>query len=142
MRVQGGAYGAGIHVDRNGNLLSYSFRDPTPGKTLEADAGASGFLRDFAKLDGEMDKYIISSLNELNPLMNSRDKGFAADIRYLAGYTRAQAEKIRKEILYATPEDLAACGKILDAFAAEGNVCIVAHTDALRDCDLESIRDL
>ena len=142
VRVQGGAYGAGLQVDRSGNLFSYSFRDPTPGKTLTADRGAAEFLRAFAR-DGEnLDQYIISALNELNPLLSARDKGILADGRYMNGYTREEAERIRRQILYAVPEDLIRCAEWLEAFAREGAVCVVAHQEALEACEGLEISDL
>ena len=142
IRVQGGAYGAGMQIDRSGNLFSYSFRDPTPGRTLEADSGAGDFLREFAAGEENLDKYIISALNEMNPLLSPRDKGALADARALTGYTREENERIRKEVLNTTPEQLAACGEWLDRFAEEGSVCAVAHGDALRQCSGLEIRDL
>ena len=134
VRVQGGAYGAGFQIDRSGNVFSYSFRDPTPAKTLEVHSGAAGFLRGFAENGEDLDRYIISALNELNPLLSPRDKGALADARILTGYTREESERIRKEVLNTTPEQLAACGEWLDRFAEEGNICVVAHDDALRQC--------
>ena len=131
-----------MQVDRHGSLFTYSFRDPTPAKTLGVLEGAADFLQEFAGQEGEMDKYIISSLNELNPLMSPREKGMAADLRFLSGYTREIAEKTRKEILHATPEQLAACGSVLEALARDGSVCVVAHQDALDACGLKEITDL
>lgn len=142
VRVQGGAYGAGIQVDRSGNIYSWSYRDPTPSKTLEADEGAAGYLRDFAGRGEDLDQYIISALNELNPLLSPRDKGSLADGRYMNGYTREEAERIRKEILYAVPEDLARCGEWLEAFSGNGAVCIVGNKDILKECKGLEIRDL
>ena len=142
IRVQGGAYGAGIQIDRSGNLFSYSFRDPTPGKTLTADSGASAYLREFVAGGENLDKYIIAALNEMNPLLSPRDKGALADARTLTGYTREENERIRKEVLNTTPEQLAACGEWLDRFAEEGSVCVVAHGDALAQCGGLDIRDL
>ena len=142
VRVQGGAYGAGISLDRAGNVFTYSFRDPTPARTLTMDAGISAFLRDLADCGADLDKYIISSLNELNPLLSPREKGVQADMRTLTGYTRNEAERIRLEVLHATPEQLAACGSWLDAFAKDGAVCVVAHEDALKACDGLEISDL
>lgn len=142
VRVQGGAYGAGIQVDRSGNIFSYSFRDPTPAKTLKADGGAAEFLRAFAQQGEDMDPYIISALNELNPLLSPRDKGSLADGRYMTGYTREEAEKIRLQILHANPEDLVRCADWLNAFSKEGAVCVVAHQDALDECEGLEIRDL
>ena len=142
VRVQGGAYGAGIQIDRTGNLFSYSFRDPTPAKSLLADGSAAGFLRDFAKTEKNPDRYIISTLNELNPLLSPRDKGALADTRIFTGYTREINERTRLEVLNTTPEQLSECGEWLDAFAREGRVCIVAHEEALRQCGCRETRDL
>ena len=135
VRVQGGAYGAGLTLDRAGNLFSYSFRDPTPAKTLAADSGASSFLHDFIGSGESLDRYIISALNELNPLLSPRDKGALADSRIMTGYTREEGERIRREVLNTTPPQLLECGEWLDRFAAEGRVCVVAHKDALDLCD-------
>ena len=142
MRVQGGAYGAGFQIDRSGNLFSYSFRDPSPEKTIQADLGASAFLKKFAREERHLEKYIISALNELNPLLSPRDKGALADIRILTGYSRAESERIRKEVLLTTPEQLVECGEWLDRFATEGNVCIVANDSVLKKCKGLGICDL
>ena len=142
IRVRGGAYGAGFHADRSGNLYSYSYRDPTPARTLQADAGAADFLREFARSEEALDKYVISSLNELNPLLSPREKGALADIRRLNGITREESERIRREILNARSADLAACGTWLEQFSKEGAVCVVAHEDALKECEGLEISDL
>ena len=142
VRVQGGAYGAGMQVDRNGNLFLYSFRDPTPAKTLDVDSGAADFLRAFAEQGEDLDQYIISALNEMNPLLSPRDKGSLADGRYMNGYTRDEAERIRRQILHATPQDLMRCADWLETFSREGAVCVVAHRDALKECTGLTVRDL
>ena len=131
-----------MQVDRMGNLFTYSFRDPTPGKTLTADAEAAAFLKRFVEQDGNMDSYIISSLNELNPLIGPREKGMLADMRYLSGYTREMSEKTRREILYATPEEVAACCETLEDFVKKGSVCVVGYPEALENCGLEKTEDL
>ena len=142
VRVQGGAYGAGIQIDRSGNIFSYSYRDPTPAKSLAADSEAGEFLLDFSKSRENLDRHIISALNELNPLLSPKSKGALADARILTGYTREESERIRKEVLNTTSEQLAACGECFDRFAEEGSVCVVAHGDALQQCGGLEIQDL
>ena len=142
VRVQGGAYGAGLTVDRAGNIYTCSYRDPTPGRTLKADLGLADYLRDFVEKGDELDKYIISSLNDLNPLLSARSKGGIADVRYLMGYTKEQAEKIRKQVLYVTPEELMASCDWLEVFAREGTTCVVGHQQALDACPDRLITDL
>ena len=142
IRVLGGAYGAGMQIDRNGNMFSYSFRDPSPSRTLAADSGAGTYLREFVSRGEKLDKYIISALNELNPLLSPRDKGALADARMLSGFTRSESERIRKEVLNTTPEQLADCAEWADRFAAEGDICVVGHGDALELCGGLKIEDL
>ena len=133
VRIRGGSYGAGFQTDRNGNIFSYSYRDPTPDKTLAADFGASAFIRDFIKKEDNLDKYIISSLNELNPMLSPREKGALADARIMTGITREETEHIRWEILNAEAKDLVSCGEWLDHFAAEGSICIAAPQSILKN---------
>ena len=142
VRVLGGAYGAGMQIDRSGNIYSYSFRDPTPGKTFTVDAGAAAFLREFVRNGENLDKYIISSLNELNPLLSPRDQGTLADIRRMTGQTRERAEQIRLEILNTRGEDLIRCGEWLDQFANNGCICAVAPRKMLDACGELEIRDI
>ena len=142
VRVQGGAYGCGFQVDRFGNLFSYSYRDPSPDRTLSVDAGAPDFLKAFVSGGENLDKFIISTLNDLNPLLSPRDQGALADNRFFSGYTRAQAETIRRQILNTTPDDLLRLADLLSAFAAHGAVCVVAPGDLLEKCPDLSVADL
>ena len=142
VRVLGGAYGCGFHADRSGNLFSYSYRDPSPARTLTADAGASAFIRDFLHGNESLDKYIISTLNDLNPLLSPREKGALADARYLNGYSMEKAERIRREVLQAAPENLENTAALLDSFAEKGSVCVVAPGELLEKCQDLEISDL
>ena len=131
-----------VFVERNGNIYSNSYRDPTPGRTVHVDEGAAEYLRNFARQGEDLDRYIISALNDLNPLLSPRDKGTLADGRYMTGYTREEAEKIRRQILHAVPEDLERCAQCLEDFSREGTVCVVANQDALKDCEGLTVKDL
>ena len=142
VRVQGGAYGAGFQLDRAGNVFTYSYRDPTPAKTLQTNAGMGDFMRSFAEHGDDLDQYIISALNELNPLLGPREKGALADNRWLTGFTREEAEKTRREVLNTTMEDLVACAQWLEQFDSQGAVCVVGHSDALSACDELDVSEL
>ena len=142
IRVRGGAYGAGLQVDRNGNIFSYSYRDPTPRKTLRADKEASAFIRSFAADEENIDKYIVSSLNELNPLLSPRETGALADSRRMNGITREETEQIRQEILNAKGKDLIQFAEWLDQFAEKGCVCVAGPAEMLEQVDGIEIHDL
>jgi Zn-dependent M16 (insulinase) family peptidase len=142
VRVLGGAYGCGFHVDRFGNMFSMSFRDPTPDRTLDVDAGASSFLREFLNGGESLEKYVISTLNDLNPLLSAREKGAVADIRYFSGYSKEQADQIRSEILHASSETIEKACSLLDAFAEKGAVCVVGPGELIDKCDGLDTEDL
>ena len=142
VRVQGGAYGCGFQADRFGNVFSYSYRDPSPAGTLDIAKESSAFLKEFLSCGESLDKYIISTLNDLNPLLSVREKGAVADARYLAGYTRAQAEQLRLEILHVSASDLEKAAAFLDAFAEKGAVCVVAPGELLDKCRDLQVADL
>ncbi len=142
VRVQGGAYGSGLQIDRSGNIYSWSYRDPTPARTLDADSGAPAYLREFAEKGEDLDPYIISALNELNPLLSPREKGSLADGRYMNGYTREEAERIRREILYAVPEDLVRCAELLESFSRNGAVCVVGSKTIMKNIRGLTVKDL
>ena len=142
VRVQGGAYGSGLQIDRSGNIYSWSYRDPTPARTLDADSGAPAYLREFAEKGEDLDPYIISALNELNPLLSPREKGSLADGRYMNGYTREEAERIRREILYAVPEDLVRCAELLESFSRNGAVCVVGNKSIMKNIRGLTVKDL
>ena len=134
VRVQGGAYGAGLSIDRAGNVTTFSFRDPTPGRSLEVNKGLARAIRAFVDSGEELDRYIISALNELNPLLSPRDKGMLASMWYLTGYTREMAEETRKRVLNATAQELADCASWLEALAEKGRVCVVGPREMLESC--------
>ena len=142
VRVLGGAYGSAFQIDRFGNVYFYSYRDPSPARSIEALNDIEKYLKSFAENGESLDNYIISTLNELNPLMSDREAGTAADIRYLTGYTREMAEQLRKDILQSKKEDIVKCADWVSAFAEKSAKCIVAHKEALEECEGLEISDL
>ena len=142
VRVQGGAYGCALQVDRYCNIISYSYRDPSPDRTLTMYSGVSEFLKAFLDSDESLDNYIISTLNDLNPLLSPREKGNIADTRWFTGYTRSEALRLRREIMETTPEILMEAAVILDEFAEKGAVSVVGPGELLDKCPGLIVSDL
>ena len=133
VRVQGGAYGTGISVRREG-IFTYSYRDPSPARSLEINRGISGFIRQFCESSEPLDKYIISTLSDEDPLRAPRAQGAAADTFWLAGHTKEDVIAERREMLAMTKQTLLDSLKIWDAFAEQGAVCVCASENLLADC--------
>jgi len=138
IRVQGGAYGCGLRLGPNA-AAAYSYRDPTPARSLQMYRGAADFLREFVASGERIDKFVISTISETEPLMSPRDEGAVADGRWFAGRTEAELRQQRAEILATDGEKLLSWCAALEHMAATGAVAVVAHDEALKACEAEGI---
>ena len=138
VRVQGGAYGCGLRIGR-AIAVAYSYRDPTPARSLAVYREAADFLRSFVDSGERIDKYIISTIAESEPLMSPRDEGARADGEWFAGKSEADLRRERAQILATDAQALLQWCAALEHMAETGAVCVVAHEDALKACDTESL---
>lgn len=134
IRAKGGAYGAGFSVDSSGGMYTYTYRDPSPAASLAANAGAAAYLENFCAGGEPLERYIISTVSEDDPLCSPASNGQIADIFWLTKFTKEDAIRIRNEMLHTTRDDLLAIVDVLKAFAARGAVCVVGRQDAIDEC--------
>ena len=137
IRVQGGAYGCGLRIGRSA-AVAYSYRDPTPARSLQMYRGAADFLKAFVSSGERIDKFVISTIAETEPLMSPRDEGARADGNWFAGKNEADQRRERGEILATDAQKLLGWCEIL-ANMADGAVAVVAHDEALKACEAEGI---
>jgi len=138
IRVQGGAYGCGLRLGPNA-AAAYSYRDPTPARSLTMYRGAADFLREFVASGERIDKFVISTIAETEPLMSPRDEGAVADGRWFAGRTEDDLRQQRAQILATDGEKLLTWCETLEHMAQTGAVAVVAHDEALKACEAEGI---
>ena len=111
-----------------------SIHNPSPAASLAANAGAAAYLEDFCAGDEPLERYIISTVAEDDPLRSPASNGQIADVNWLTRFTKEQAVQIRNEMLHTTRDDLLALLDVLRAFAARGTVCVVGHPGAIDEC--------
>ena len=132
VRVQGGAYGAGMVVDGAGMVGCYSYRDPSAARTLDCFRRTAGFLENLGELD--MTSFILGSVAESEPLLTPRMKGKTADARHWHGITYGVLCRIRREMLSAAAEKLADLAEPVRAALDGGPVCVLGPRRQLDDC--------
>ena len=143
IRVQGGAYGASMSAGRTGSLFCYTYRDPSPARSLGILRSIPDFIGDFASSgDAGTDGFIISTISSTEPLLSPAAKGRAADDFVLSGFTDEDRIRFRKEMLGTGPEDLLAQKEALRLMAESGCICVVGPGSALADCEGLEIFDL
>ena len=139
VRVQGGAYGAGLNTSETGRMVTYSYRDPSPARTLGINRSLSKGLRDFVAGDERIDKYIISTVGESEPPLGSENQILVSDENLLCGITPEDLCRERAEMLSTTKDALLTWCGVLDQMAKDGGVCVVGHDGAIAACEKEDL---
>lgn len=135
VRVQGGAYGAGLVVHANRMAYFYSYRDPGAVRSLACYGEAAAFLRDLcARKDADIEKFIIGAISASDPVLSPRMRGVVAVTRYLRGQTYADRCRIRREMLGANRTELTRLADAIEKVVSSGKICVVGGATQLREC--------
>ncbi len=134
VRVKGGAYGVNMGVDDMGSVSFTSYRDPQCGGTLDIFAGAGQVLRDFADSGEALDKYIISTIGSMEPVMTPRQEAARAAALYFTGRTQESLQQVRSEVLRTDRAALRAFGDTLDKLLPVTQTCVIAGQPILDAC--------
>ncbi len=132
VRVKGGAYGTGFRVGLTGDLAASSYRDPTPGKTLDIIDGCADAVKRLCSGGDGLTKYILGAMTDADPLLSARETIAAAEIRHLRHITQSDVVRRRHELLSCTGKGLLALCPILEQVAADGSSCIIAGEQQLQ----------
>ena len=135
IRVKGGAYGCGFRASSTGLLSFYSYRDPAPVEAVNVFDRTADYLAQFLESEEDAEKYAISTVSNLEPLLDPAARGETADRLYFTGKTYEDAAKLKREVLST---DKTAIEKRIPLFARvahEGSVCIVGNESLLRSLD-------
>lgn len=140
IRVQGGAYGAGMLARDTGLTACYSYRDPNGAASVEKYRSCGDFLRGFAGQGSDFTGFIIGAVASRSPLMTPKTKAQVADRFYFSRTTWADRCRVRNELLHTTAQQLVEAADLLDKAINNGGLCIVGGQAQLEKCQgLEEI---
>ncbi|MBQ8689471.1 MAG: insulinase family protein [Clostridia bacterium] len=131
VRVRGGAYGAGMTAGLSGNIGFYSYRDPSPKKTLDCFVEIAEFLRAFVKDGRDITKYIIGAVGDAEPVKTPRTRGAFATARYLRGISYEESCEIRRSLIETDAKELLRIAELIERCVADGASCVVAGKEKL-----------
>jgi Zn-dependent M16 (insulinase) family peptidase len=124
IRVQGGAYGCLCGLDRmSGAFVMVSYRDPNIRSTLDVYAAAAAYLQRQAISPGDLRAAIVGAVGELDAYLLPDAKGAAAYFRLLARDDEETRQRLRDEVLSASPAHFRQFGQALESFALKGRIC-------------------
>ncbi len=133
VRVHGGAYGAGMKAYLNGDFICYSYRDPSPDKTLHVFADAADALEKWCAGDERLENYIISSVAASEPLRSPLTEGIVQDEYVFSGVTFEERTEERRQMLSTTRESLLELCGLLREMGKNGCVSVVSNQTMLEN---------
>ena len=145
VRIQGGAYGVGLIVRTSRPTATvgfYSYRDPSPARTLGCYAASGEALRKIAKGKEDLTNAIIGAVGDATPLLSTRLKAAVSVQRYIRATTYEDLTKALEEILSTDHNDLLHVADVLDRICDTGATVIVADKERLDSCDLDNVLKL
>ena len=126
IRVAGGAYGASFAVARDGDVLASSYRDPSPGNSLQVMRQMGEALRQFLEQTDSLDSFILSTIAADEPLRTPWEKGMLAARWAMTGWTKEDMIQERKEVLATSKEELLHFCEYLDHFVQDAAICVAS----------------
>lgn len=142
IRVQGGAYGAGMQASETGNLFFYTYRDPNSSRSLEVFRKTADFVREFCGQEDSLDKSIIGCISNLDPLCSIGERSMMADGDWFRGVSYELRCRRWSELLSANKERLLALCDIIDAMMEKASICVIGGADILERCGSEQLESL
>ena len=132
IRVKGGAYGAGFIVRKSGELGFYSYRDPSPEKSMKCYLRAPDYLRRLADSGEDITKFIIGAVGEYDILTTPRTLSAMAFVDYITGWTPDKESEIIPGMLGTGKEELYRCADIIESAMSCASVCVVGSEASLK----------
>lgn len=131
VRVKGGAYGGYVSIS-NKDIIFYSYRDPNLKETLNTFEGAVDYLKNFNTDKREMTNFIIGTIAAMDYPTSPMQKGDKGDYMYIAGINQADIQKMRKEALSTTAQDIRNYGKLLENVLKQNYYCVVGGEEKIK----------
>lgn len=140
VREIGGAYGVLLRATASGTFDGYSYRDPSPARTLEAMGKVGGALRRFADSGADIDRYIVSTIAAMDPYRPPADEAARAVELFLDCRAPGDEDRIREEVLATTRSQLLEVADLLDEISPKAKSCIVGGAKQLAGVDPLDVR--
>jgi presequence protease len=133
IRVQGGAYGAFANLNRLGQTVFMTYRDPNLKKSLEVFQQAADYLRKFDASPREMSKYILGAVSQLDQPLTPSGQGNTAFLRYWENLQQDDIQKAREELLATNPEQIRAAADLIETLMEKDYFCVVGSETKIKE---------
>lgn len=135
VRELGGAYGLDMFVRDDGDVVCWTYRDPTPIASLEKIGGVGSALRRFVESGSDIDRYVVATIAELDPYRSAQEEAGRRFALWLQNRTPEDKKNLRREVLGTTREQLLAFADVLESISRQARTCVIGGSKHLSDYD-------
>ena len=132
VRAMGGAYGAGLRIQRDGSTVATSYRDPNLRRTFDVYAGIGQYLEEVELDQDAVNTAIIGSVASFDPPLTPRRTGALMIQLKLSGDSIENRRILLGQALETTVEDLKEVVPALkEGFGHDSVICVVGGREAI-----------
>lgn len=132
IRAQGGAYGAGISFNLQGDVSTFSYRDPNLLETLQIYDELSNYLKNLDISKEDLTNYIIGTMNKLDPPLTAAQKGQIGLSRFITHLDYDQVKKQMDEVLSTTEKDIKDYHILLEEIMKQDYLCVFGNETKIK----------
>ncbi|MGH4139087.1 insulinase family protein [Clostridium sp.] len=132
VRLQGGAYGCFMDMNKDGNLAFVSFRDPNLTKTVITYNEAYKFLENADFTEKDMENFIIGTVGRVYKPLTPDKKGEKSVENYICNITNEDIQRERDEILNTSVEDIKFYANMIKLGMGQNYCCVVGNEGKIK----------
>lgn len=133
IRAIGGAYGAGLSITRDSEMLMFSYRDPNLKSTKETFNSVGKYVSEMEITEEELESFKISLVKDFNPLLTPKHKGYTSMVMYITGSDEKELELYLGQLLNTKLKDLRELGKVIDEVLSQDGFVVVGNTNKIKE---------
>ena len=116
-----------LTADQNGVFSLWSFRDPHLRRTVDVYRGIADYLENLELTEEELTNALIATIGSLDRPLTPSEKGGRVIGMLLSGWTQADIQRERDEVLSTTVEDLRAFAAMFRDGMEQNNICVFGN---------------
>jgi Zn-dependent M16 (insulinase) family peptidase len=133
VRLQGGAYGCFMDMNKDGNLAFVSYRDPNLAQTVSTYNEAYKFLESVEFTKKDMENFIIGTVGKVYKPLTPDKKGERAVQDYICNITYEDTQRERDELLSTTVEDIKYYTNMIKMGMDQNYCCVVGNEGKIKE---------
>lgn len=124
IRMKGGAYGFTCSFTTAGHQYFASYRDPNLVETLDVYDQVAEYLRHYEGSEDEILRCIIGTIAALDYPLSPELKGSRSTEDYITGFSYADRQQIRSEVLDTKPEDIKSFAPMIESLMEKNHYAV------------------